>query len=1041
MSLNRNYWLMILMLVCSFSASAVNTAIQIFDTDEPLRLNTTARLLFEPDGQRYSLEEVLERRTQFTWPFSSNPNYGFSESGLWLYNRFSNVSEASEFVFDIGFAQNDTVEFYLVERDKILASAITGKKHSGSVYRFPTMEATLPYATEVELFVRVESLRQRLVVPLDVQAKNSHTIMTSLDYTLWGVFYGGILILMFYNLMLFLGTKEPSLIAYIVYLSTVLFWQFIWGGHSQIFFSGDAGQWLNDHTGLIFLLVGIGAGVFTKTFLNTHETAPRMHRIYKPLFVILVALIPVSVFNEVPAFWQNLLVYTASMLSICIYLLSGFESYLNQFKPARYFIFAWSLLLTCALVGLLGLVGLLPSNFITTYCFQFGVFFEAALFSIALIEKSRHQLENEVLEATNDLINNLEIIEEQNARLDIARKDAVNSNRVKSQFLANMSHEIRTPLNAILGFSRELAKSKLPPQQQEHVQIINSSASNLLVIVNDVLDFSKIEAGKLQIAQEAFSPNELLEEIIFVNAKSAQKKHLSFIYHPCALPEKLIGDPARIKQVLTNIISNAIKFTNSGTITMTVRATEIADELIRLHVEVEDTGIGIDPEQKEKLFKAFSQLDDALTRTYQGTGLGLVICKQLMHLMRGDIGFRSAHGQGSCFYISLDCMRLSRHVDIAPIEAWQEKSVLLFDSHPERRRSRSTLFKQVGMQLTSVDSLEFLAQQYMQYDYLFADLTGLSNRRLARFKQIAELLSVEHKILISHDAQSTFGADIEACFDRKMEPPILYSQLQSFHQEEEQDDKQIWRQHLKKLPAVKILAVDDMEINLRLLRTWLQESPIALSLSFSGEEAVRMCETEEYDLILMDVQMPSMDGLEATRLIRKTRLNQGTPIIAVTAHAFKEEKERLLASGMDDYLPKPLEILELTNQIQRWCSVPDYEASYLEDTDWQLALSRANQDEAIAADMFREFIKQLPGVLEAVKISSEKQDWTELQHTVHRLHGASCYTGVPKLQRMCADVESELKAKQIHEVQTLLPAFIEAIETLLADNISMTAAE
>ncbi|XOV79655.1 MAG: 7TM diverse intracellular signaling domain-containing protein [Aestuariibacter sp.] len=982
----------VLLLVTTFLAASAfgNSWSQLFEPNMVVRLNPETRILWEPENSPLTLPDVITRKDEFDWPSSSNPNYGLSQRGIWFLNRFTNVSEVNKWIIDIGFAQNQQVDFYLLANDRIIAQSKQGKERLNQMYRFPTFAVDLPFARPLELFIRVGNSQQPIVVPIDIQSVQAHTQATNLDNVMWGIFYGGLLMLFIYNLVLFAGTREPSLIAYIIYLPSVVFWQFVWGGHAQLLLNGEIANWVNQHTDVLFLLVALSAGYFTVTFLNTRVTAPNLHRILVPVLAFVAVLVPVVITDVLSGVVVSVAVYVSSMVAILCFLASGFESYLNRFKPARYFVVAWTVLSIGAFIGLLGLMGMLPSNSFTTYCFQVGVFLEAALFSIALIDKTRHQLELEVNEATDDLVNNMELIEEQNVRLELARKDAVKASKIKSQFLANMSHEIRTPLNAILGFSQELAKIKLPKIQREHVQIINTSASNLLAIVNDVLDFSKIEAGKLQINEEPFDMNGLLEELVFINARAAQKKQVVFVYEPTPLPRKMMGDAARIKQVLTNLLSNAVKFTPSGYVYLRINAVKPDEERVLLTISVEDTGIGISRYDQQKLFTAFSQIDDQLTRSFQGTGLGLVICQQLMSLMRGKISFSSDAGTGSQFTVEFTCYRLSHLDDLAPLPAWQGKRVALFDPDPETRRANGKLLTGVGVQLTSIDSLGFLQEQYDQFDYLMVNFHGIRKIDSEQLCRAIKLFPAGTKVLLHDDYQVMDEEKLQSLFQRKLENPLLLSNLVSFHDQKQEPDTDIFHHRLNELPALRILAVDDMEINLRLLKTWLQDSPVNLELCYSGQEAVSLCQTHEYDLILMDVQMPEMDGLEATRRIRRIQLNQGTPIIAVTAHAFREEQERLLNSGMDDYLPKPLDLASMINMIRLWCSVPDNRLDNVSDTDWELAKKRANQDEQLAVEMFSAFQEELPQFKQNITLAAQHQDWSSLQSHVHKLHGASC---------------------------------------------------
>lgn len=990
--------------------------IQLFNSEEATQINKQLQILWEQPGDALSIEQVLAQRNRFSWPADGNPNYGFSSNGIWFLAEIANVSNESDWIVDVAFAQNDLVDFYLVSDGRVISGVQQGKIRGQQLHRFPTFRMNLPFNKEMQLYIRVQSDEQALVVPINIESARSFESTVAQDNIWWGIFYGGLVILLLYNIVLYVVTRETSLLAYVAYISAAILWQFVWGGHSQLVLPIAANVWFSAHTDVLFLLVGLGAGLFTLTFLDARQTAPKSARFIRWIMLSLGFLLLLALSDLLQQTLQNYLVYAFSVVAICLYLVAGLESYFNDFKPARYFVFAWSVLLTAALVGMLGLIGIFPSNQFTTYCFQVGVFFEAGLFSVALIEKTRHKLESDVNSVTADMRNNIEIIEEQNVHLDIARKEAERASKVKTQFLANMSHEIRTPLNAIIGFSQELSKQSLPLEQQEHVQIINQSATNLLAIVNDVLDFSKIEAGKLQINQEAFSPGDLLEELVFVFAKDAQKKGLKFYYEPCPLPKKLVGDPARVKQVLTNLLSNAIKFTTKGSITLSIKAQQKDNDMLELQVKVGDTGIGIATENQDKLFKSFSQLDDSLNRNYQGTGLGLVICRQLMQLMGGKLTYQSEYGKGSCFEIAVKCHKYSKHNDIAEHSDWLNKRVLLLDHDPRSRLASATLLHRLGADVTSGTRLSWLAEQFDSYDYFFTDEDTLAKYEENQLLRVIRTLEAEQRVLLVGANGSPTGP-FASHFHKLLESPLLTSRLLTFRDKEEQAPKNIWNERLLNLPKAKILAVDDMPINLRLLSTWLQESPVQLQLVYSGSDALELCQREEFDLILMDVQMPDMDGLEATSMIRKTTLNQGTPVIAVTAHAFKEEKQRLLNSGMDDYLPKPLELGALINLIKRWCSVPEHNVTMLPDLDWQLALTRANQNENAATEMLQEFVKTLPEAIAAIARAAKLEDWSGMEQAVHRLHGASCYTGVPKLQRLCAEVEGDLKSGHIKEAR------------------------
>lgn len=1030
--------LLCLALFVSLSSSQVDAQHieQMFDEDTPVDLSSSLYYLYESDIP-LTINDVSKRRSDFRMHPQDNPNFGFRSQGMWLLTSLSNISNQKNWVLTINFSQLDKVDFYLVQNGEVLAQSHQGKAQKEQRFRIPTFRVNFPNTDRVDIYIRIESLSSSLITPLKIMPEPFHSTYFQWDSLLWGLFYGGLLILAIYNLVLFFGVKEKSLIAYISYILAVILWQFVWGGHIHFFFPTGIPPWLVGHTELIFVIIGFCSGLFTISFLETKKNASVAHPIVVTLLAIQAVVGAICFFDVLPSIWKNNLVYGVGLVAICSYIYAGFEAFFNRFKPARYFIFAWSMLAIGAIVGMLSLVGVLPSNDFTTYCFQVGVFFEAGLFSLALMEKSRSQLEHDVAQATDELRNNMELIEEQNARLDIARKDAIKASNVKSQFLANMSHEIRTPLNAILGFSRELTNASLPHDQQEQVRIIDTAADNLLTIVNDVLDFSKIEAGKLQISNHPFSPNKLIEEMVTIMAKSAHSKKLEFVLDLSPLPEKLIGDVFRIKQILNNLLSNALKFTSTGTITLAISGRPLAHGIHEINIVVEDTGIGISRTDRQKLFSAFSQVDDALNRNYQGTGLGLVITRELVRLMRGDLTLKSTPGLGSIFNITLRTNHLSQKYGLSSDPDWRGKTVVLFDPIPATRRASSAMLKHLGADVISVESLDYLSRLKIHADFFMATApVSKMNQRdtlLSRFVQF----SAKQRILwYSGPEPFTQYPSLTQHFHTQLRMPMTATKLDGLVHSKKIAPQNPLQQKLNTLPKVKILAVDDMDMNLKLLHTWLDNSPVTLVTTLSGQDAVNQCQTQEFDLILMDVQMPGMDGLEASRGIRQTPLNLGTPIIAVTAHAFKEEQERLLASGMDDYLPKPIEMGQLIGLIRSWCHNVSPAHIQLPSFDWQLALKRANQNSQAANEMLADFIELLPACVETLKYMWAQRDYNGLKQEIHKLHGACCYTGVPRLQNLADELESALKLGQHFLVEEHLPALINEAEQMIAGGTS-----
>ncbi|MBT0586115.1 response regulator [Alteromonas sp. SM 2104] len=1026
-----------LLVALLWAASNANAqlAVQMLSSDDHISLSDSF-LIYEEQHDELTLSDILQNKSRFRWAGKNNPNYGFSERGVWLHTRFAHFTETNDWVIDLNFSQLDKVDFYVMSEGEVIAQSQQGKLRVFQPFRIPSLNVSIQPGQTAELFIRIQSKNSSLIAPVNIRSEASHTRAMLIDSVAWGLFYGGLIILAIYNLVLFFSVREPSLLAYVGYIITVLIWQFVWGGHVHLVAAEGLSPWLIDHTGLIFVFIGVSSGIFSVTFLNTKQNAPRSHTVVVALIYLQAGLGVVALLPVLPPMVLNGIIYGAAILAIGSYIVAGIESYTNQFLPARYFIFAWGLLSAGAIVGLLSLVGVLPANRFTAYCFQVGVFLEAGLFSLALMDKSRNQLEREVEQATTDLRNNMELIEEQNARLDIARKDAIKASNIKSQFLANMSHEIRTPLNAILGFSRELSHAQLAPEKQEQVRIINSAADNLLTIVNDVLDFSKIEAGKLQVHRQPFSLNQLLEDMVSMMAKSAHQKQLEFIFELSPLPNKLIGDGFRLKQILNNLLGNAIKFTAQGFVAFTASGRSLDHGLYELTLKIEDTGIGISRHDKKKLFNAFSQVDDSLNRNYQGTGLGLVISQELVKLMRGQLTLTSTPGQGSCFVITLQLNQLSAQYCLSEQNEWRDKHVVVFDPLPVSRHASASLMRHLGATVTSIESIEYLNQfnkTSATVDYLFASLP------LAKREQRNDVLSYLLDFKASKRVLLYSGADpfnhypsLSQHFNTQMRLPLSPQKIDSLLHSPSQSSQNPLYAKLASLPRIHVLAVDDMEMNLKLINTWLQNTPVNLTVAISGAEAVALCQSTAFDIILMDVQMPNMDGLQATKMIRKTEHNIGTPIIAVTAHAFKEEQERLMASGMDDYLPKPIEIGQLVDLINRWCENVEPTPEQIPSFDWELALRRANGSDDAAFELLEAFIQQLPDCIDMIKTAARSKDFETLLQHIHRIHGACCYTGVSRFQALCHDIESDLKQKNMECVLTKIPALLKESEVVLS---------
>ena len=379
--------------------------------------------------------------------------------------------------------------------------------------------------------------------------------------------------------------------------------------------------------------------------------------------------------------------------------------------------------------------------------------------------------------------------------------------------------------------------------------------------------------------------------------------------------------------------------------------------------------------------------------------------------------------------------QLSQKFSLSPSEEWAGKSVVIFDPVPTTRRSSAKIIATLGAAVTSVESLAYLSTLTEQVDFFMATVpVSKMAERDTFLSQFVQFPAKKRILWYSGPEPFAQYPSLSQHFHSQIRMPMTLTKLDSLVHNQMKPVKNAIHEKIASLPKIKVLAVDDMEMNLKLLHTWLDQSPVNLVTTISGQDAVNQCQTQEFDLILMDVQMPGMDGLQATREIRKSPLNMGTPIVAVTAHAFKEEQERLLASGMDDYLPKPIEVEQLINLVKSWCINIEPGEITLPSIDWQLALKRANQNQDTAEEMLQSFVDLLPETIELLTTLWELKDYNELKSEVHKLHGACCYTGLPRFQHLANETESALKLGQHELVKEHLPALIEEAKKVVKES-------
>ena len=1032
-------------------------------------------ILRDPE-RKLDAQAALAQQARFARPDTATATLGMQPGTTWVRVPVSVPLDApNAWVMQVDFALLDELDVHIAYPDGLKQVATAGRMQAqtGDALkgRVPTVVLRMPPGADYTVLLRVSAVGPK-ILPLSFMQVHQVLPDSLAEQMLQGVILGLGICLFLYSVGQWITLREPLFGKYAILVGGVTVYSACWFGIAgQFLWPGNA--WFLEHgAGVSSIMASCGAYLFVEQSL----ARPGMDRIFSRLMRgFAVACLVTAIGFGAGIISHRYLVAIVGTLGIMPMLL-GLPGAFRRMRAGdaigTWFLVGWAVSFSSSLITAQVINGRLPANFLTMHALEFGATFDMLVF--------------------------MRILGLRTKAMQTAMLRAEAGARMKSEFLANMSHEIRTPMNAIIGMSRLALVSEPAPALRNYLAKILGASEHLMNIINDILDFSRIEAGKLHLEEVAFDLDELLEHLASLTAVKAEAKGLELIFRVGpGVPARLVGDPLRLGQVLINLAGNAVKFTEHGEIVVAVDVAkaDAGHGRLMLAFSVSDTGIGMTEEAVGRLFQSFSQADSSITRKYGGTGLGLSISRQLVGLMRGEIAVRSTPRKGSCFTFSVPLGIADGPAAPGAVRQALLRDVraLVVDDSATARIALCEMLASLGMRADSAASgeqcLALLAgaegagrpYQVVLMDYLMPGLDGMQTIR--RIRQCAQ----EHGhagpppaiLMISACSRDTVMEEegelpVDAFLHKPVGPALLYhSLLQALHPQpgpiEPMENTLPAIADLPRLDGARILLAEDNANNREVALDFMAAARMRVDVAFNGVEAVRMARANDYDLVLMDIQMPEMDGLSATREIRLDARLRELPIVAMTAHALASDRALSRLAGMNDHVTKPIDPDLLFCTLLKWIDPARLEGRPLPQAsrpatppglehgpgaaspmpmaplpavpgiDWRLALDKVDGQRRRLDKRAGSFVREYATAPRILRDALAAGDHARLQALAHNLKSSAAYVGAFELAGAASRLEQDLRAGLYEQLGVQVPVLVTAAESVLAGLAQLAA--